>query len=291
MAIHLDAVTNEHVDSVRYDDLSFETEDGLVGLRLLMPSVRQITIRGEPEIVVPYSAGWGEGRGAVDVACHALVTAGNVMAAAIDYPRRRLRINEIVPFRTRILSQAITQLRENLPYEPLSIVVASYSRGTVPARHAVQEQREAVSGLSMVAPTWFEGRVQPGELARKGIAESARGIRREGWIDKMGLLAAGARLAQEMVQHPFALRDDVASIAQEGAADLEDLLDAGTRVGVVAGLQDELCTVAGIRTVLAGVSHAEPVDYCEVNSDHFGYFIRPAPLRAVVDQIAGLAKG
>jgi hypothetical protein len=109
-------------------------------------------------------------------------------------------------------------------------------------------------------------------------------------VDKWSLLTAGARLAQEMLAHPIALRNDVAAISQEGAGDLREVLESGVRLGVVAGLHDELCEVVGIRRVLDELTPAEAamIDYREADSDHFTYFWKPDPLRTVVAQVLGL---
>lgn len=289
VAVPVDSVTRADVDSIRFDDLSFLTRHGRVGVTLFMPSVLQVTEEGEPDLVVPYSAGWGEGRGAAELACQSLAREGNLMAASIEYPPTRLRMHEVVPFRTEILTDVIDQLRSG-PYGDLRIVVQGYSRGTGPARHAAVQRADHISGLSLVAPTWFSDQVHPRELATRGIAEGARGIIRENWVDKWGLLTAGARLAQEMLAHPIALRNDVAAISQEGAGDLREVLASGLRLGVVAGLHDELCEVVGIRRVLDELTPAEAarVDYREADSDHFTYFWKPDPLRTVVAQVLGL---
>lgn len=289
MAVPVDAVTRADVDRIRYDDLSFETTYGRVGVTVFMPSVQQVSDNGMPEVSVVYSAGWGEGRGAAEVACQALVRAANTIAVMVTYPNANLRVHDIVPFRTRILSAVIRRLKTDSPYDEPGLVVVGYSRGTVPARHAALEHAAQVRGLSLVAPTWFQGEVRPRELATKGLAEGARGILRESWVDKWGLIAASARLAQEMVAHPIALRNDVAAIAEEGATDLHQVLAAGIRVGVVAGRNDELCEVGGIRRVIDEPEIRGRVDYREAESDHFCYFLKPAPLRVVADQIGRLA--
>ncbi|MBK8468966.1 MAG: hypothetical protein IPL45_03985 [Actinomycetales bacterium] len=61
MARPVDGLSRGDIDAVRYDDLSFEGVHGHVGVTLFIPSIRQIGILGEPDIVVPYSSGWGEG--------------------------------------------------------------------------------------------------------------------------------------------------------------------------------------------------------------------------------------
>lgn len=287
-AVPVDSVTPADVDALRYDDLSFSTKHGPVGVTVFMPSVLQATEDGPCEVLVPYSAGWGEGRGAAENACQALARAGRTMAAVIDYPDVRLRVHDIVPFRTEILSAAVRFLRQESPYDDLDIVVAGYSRGTVPARHAALEQADLVRGLSLVAPTWFAGPTEPFELARKGLAEGARGMLGSGWLDKWDLLTASARLVQEFVTHPIALRNDVAAIAQEGVTDLREVIDAGVAVGVVAGSRDEICPMAGIRSVVALLAD-EPLDFREVESDHFCYFLKPAPVAQISRQIRVLA--
>ena len=146
-----------------------------------------------------------------------------------------------------------------------------------------------MQGLALVAPTWFPVAVTPHELAARGLAESARGITRGSWFDRLGLIAASARLAQEMLAHPLALRNDVTAISQEGVADLESVLDLGINVSVTAGIYDELCQVTGIRGVVESLPDRYYVDYREVPSDHFSYFLSPKPLRVVADQVAHLA--
>ncbi|HEX2705989.1 MAG TPA: hypothetical protein VHM65_09540, partial [Candidatus Lustribacter sp.] len=210
-------------------------------------------------------------------------------AVSIEYPRKNLAIHDIVPFRTQVLSDLIVHIKEQTEYDRLKLVLIGYSRGTVPSRHAATEQSRYIDGLSLIAPTWFREVVRPRELAQKGLAESARGIMRESWVDKWGLISAGARLAQEMLTHPIALRNDVASISEEGAADLEQVLTRGVRVGVVAGLRDELCEVDGIRQVLGALSQPLAVDYREVESDHFYYFVKPSSLKVVAEQVTRLA--
>ena len=220
----------------------------------------------------------------------AAVLAAGLLAGSSRPRGSDVRLRAVVglaPARTRPSSVAVAA-SGSLGALP-GLVVVGYSRGTVPARHAALEHAAQVRGLSLVAPTWFQGEVRPRELATKGLAEGARGILRESWVDKWGLIAASARLAQEMVAHPIALRNDVAAIAEEGATDLHQVLAAGIRVGVVAGRNDELCEVGGIRRVIDEPEIRGRVDYREAESDHFCYFLKPAPLRVVADQIGRLA--
>lgn len=284
MARPVNEVSTGDIEATRYDDLSFEGAHGRVGVTLFIPSIRQIAIQGEPDIVVPYSAGWGEGLGAARTACEALVKAANVMAATIEYPRKRVGVSDILPFRTAVLGEVIRHIHDNTMYAGTT-VVAGYSRGTAPARLAATEQADLVTGLALVAPTWFEREVNPRELATRGLAESAHSITRASWFDRIALVGASVRLAQEMLAHPLELRDDIAAISQEGAADLQTVLDAGLRVGVVAGRQDELCEAAGIRAVVDELEDRDSVDYREVDSDHFSYFLHPTPLRVVADMV------
>ena len=51
----------------------------------------------------------------------------------------------------------------------------------------------------------------------------------------------------------------------------------------------ELCQVDGIRRVVDDPEIRGRVDYREAESDHFCYFLKPAPLRVVADQIGRLA--
>ena len=88
MARRLEEVTRGDIDAIRYDDLSFDGSHGHVGVTLFMPSIRQLGIKGEPEIISPYSAGWGEGLGAARASGEGLVRSANVMAATIEYPRQ-----------------------------------------------------------------------------------------------------------------------------------------------------------------------------------------------------------
>ena len=67
------------------------------------------------------------------------------------------------------------------------------------------------------------------------------------------------------------------------------MLDAGLRVAVIGGRQDELCEIEGIRGVIAKVRERDRVDYREVDSDHFSYFVRPQPQRVVAELIQGRA--
>ena len=48
MAVPVDAVTRADVDRIRYDDLSFETTYGRVGVTVFMPSVQQVSDNGMP---------------------------------------------------------------------------------------------------------------------------------------------------------------------------------------------------------------------------------------------------
>lgn len=288
MARPVEGVTRSDIDAIRYDDLSFEGAHGHVGVTLFMPSIRQVGIQGDPEVISPYSAGWGEGLGAARASCEGLVRAANVMAAAIEYPRKRMSVSEILPFRTEVLGEVIRHVRERSIYDWATMVVAGYSRGTAPARLATVEHAEVVDGVILVAPTWFSQQVKPRELAARGLQESARGMAQAGWLDRLTLVGASVRLAQEMLAHPFELRDDIAAISQEGAADLQDVLDTGVRVGVVAGRQDELCQVDGIRTVVDRLADPSTVIYREVDSDHFSYFLSPKPLKVVAEVVGAL---
>lgn len=277
------------IDAVRYDDLSFEGVHGHVGVTLFIPSIRQIGILGEPDIVVPYSSGWGEGLGAARASCESLVRAANVMTATIEYPRKRVAVHEILPFRTKVFGEVITQLRERSLYDWAPLIVAGYSRGSAPARLATIENPDAVDGILLVAPTWFTEQVKPFDLAARGLQESARGMAAAGWLDKIALVGTTARLAGEMLSHPLELRNDIAAISQESATDLQELLDVCPRVGVVAGREDELCQMKGIRGVIDKLSDISAIDYREVDSDHFSYFLAPKPLRVVADVLRGLA--
>mgnify|MGYP007068820147 FL=1 len=102
MARRLEEVTRGDIDAIRYDDLSFDGSHGHVGVTLFMPSIRQLGIKGEPEIISPYSAGWGEGLGAARASCEGLVRSANVMAATIEYPRKRFAVHEILQFLTEV---------------------------------------------------------------------------------------------------------------------------------------------------------------------------------------------
>ena len=284
MARPVNEVSTGDIEATRYDDLSFEGAHGRVGVTLFIPSIRQIAIQGEPDLVVPYSSGWGEGLGAARTACEGLVKAANVMAATIEYPRKRVAVSDILPFRTAVLGEVIRHINDNTMYAGTT-VVAGYSRGTAPARLAATEHADLVTGVALVAPTWFEREVNPRELAARGLAESAHSISRASWFDRIALVGASVRLAQEMLAHPFELRDDIAAISQEGAADLQTVLDSGLRVGVVAGRQDELCELPGIRGVIEALERRDSVDYREVDSDHLSYFLPPKPLRVVADLV------
>jgi hypothetical protein len=290
MARPVEGVTRSDIDAIRFDDLSFDGVHGRVGLTLFMPSARQIGRQGDPEIVVPYSAGWGEGLGAARTACEALVRTANVMAVAIEYPRKRLGVSDILPFRTRVYGDVIRHIKDRTLYDFASVVAFGYSRGTMPARLAAVQRADDITGLCLVAPTWFRGTIKPRELAQRGIAESARGMVRSGWMDRIGLLGASVRLAQELVTHPLALRDDVQAISHENATGLQDVLDRGVHVGVIGGTYDELCEISGIRQVMDSLDNRETVDYREVESDHFSYFLSPRPLRAVADLVLDLGR-
>ena len=288
MARRLEEVTRGDIDAIRYDDLSFDGSHGHVGVTLFMPSIRQLGIKGEPEIISPYSAGWGEGLGAARASCEGLVRSANVMAATIEYPRKRVAVHEILQFRTEVFGEVIRHIRERTMYDWATLVVAGYSRGTAPARMATVEHADVVDGVVLVAPTWFSQQVKPRDLAARGLHESARGMAQAGWLDRLTLVGASVRLAQEMLAHPFELRNDIAAISQEGAADLQDVLDTGVRVGVVAGRQDELCQVDGIRTVVDRLPEPAAVMYREVDSDHFSYFLSPKPLKVVAEVVTAL---
>ncbi|MGV1007022.1 MAG: hypothetical protein ACOYBY_00225 [Dermatophilaceae bacterium] len=290
MARPVEGVTRSDIDVTRYDDLSFDGRYGRVGVTLYLPSVRSVQMHGSPDVVVPYSAGWGEGVQAAQMACEGLARTINVMSVAIVYPRRRLGVSDILPFRTEVFSEVINHIKEETVYDESRVVVAGYSRGTGPGRLATLECSAYVTGLALVAPTWFPVAVTPHGLAARGLAESARGITRGSWFDRLGLIAASARLAQEMLAHPLALRNDVTAISQEGAADLESVLDEGINLSVTAGIYDELCPVTGIRQVVESLPERCYVDYREVPSDHFSYFLSPKPLRIVADQVAQLTR-
>jgi len=271
MARRLEEVTRGDIDAIRYDDLSFDGSHGHVGVTLFMPSIRQLGIKGEPEIISPYSAGWGEGLGAARASCEGLVRSANVN----------------LQFRTEVFGEVIRHIRERTMYDWATLVVAGYSRGTAPARMATVEHADVVDGVVLVAPTWFSQQVKPRDLAARGLHESARGMAQAGWLDRLTLVGASVRLAQEMLAHPFELRNDIAAISQEGAADLQDG-DTGVRVGVVAGRQDELCQVDGIRTVVDRLPEPAAVMYREVDSDHFSYFLSPKPLKVVAEVVTAL---
>ncbi|MEI2766083.1 MAG: hypothetical protein V9F82_10405 [Dermatophilaceae bacterium] len=287
MARPVEGVTRADADVLRYDDLSFYGVHGRVGLTLYMPSARMVAIHGAPDIVAPYSAGWGEGLTSARAACEALTRAAHVMAVVVEYPRRRLGVADILPFRTTVLTEVVRHIMTRTIYDTSAMVLTGYSRGTAPARRATLACSDLLAGLCLVAPTWFERELAPHELAARGLAESARGMTRGSWYDRLGLFAANARLAQEMMAHPFDLRNDVAAISQEGVEDLADVLSTGLPVGVVAGRQDELCPIAGIRAVIDGLGD-HGVDFREVDSDHFNYFLHPKPLAVVADLITGL---
>lgn len=289
MARPIGAVARGDIDAIRFDDLAFEGAHGRVGVTVFLPSVRQVGILGEPEIICPYSAGWGEGLGAARTACEGLVRAANAMAVTIEYPKRRLAINEILPFRTAVFGEVIQHLRDHTMYDSATTVVTGYSRGTAPARMAAVEHSDVVTGLILVAPTWFGQQIKPRELATRGLAESAGAMARSGWLDRINLVGASVRLAQEMLAHPLDLRNDVAAISQESAADLEEILATGLSVGVVAGVEDELCQVDGIRGVIDTLADPDSVDFREVHSDHFSYFLAPKPLRVIAEVVKGLA--
>lgn len=285
MARPVEGVSREDIDATRYDDLSFEGAHGRVGVTLFMPSARQIGMRGDPDVVCAYSAGWGEGTGATTLACEAMVRSANALAVAIEYPKKRLAVAEILDYRRSVFGEVLSHLREHTIYDQSTLLVVGYSRGCAPARLAAIEYADLIDGLVLVAPTWFSSEITPHELATKGIAEGAGAMARSGWLDRFNLVGASMRLAQEMLAHPFELRNDIAAISQEGAADLDEVIAAGLRVGVIGGLQDELCEVAGIRQVIDKVVDRPQVDYREVASDHFSYFLKPAALRIVAQLI------
>jgi hypothetical protein len=288
MARQVDAVTRDDIDVVRFDDLSFDSRHGRVGVTIFLPSIRQIGLFGDPEVVCPYSAGWGEGLGAAQTACEAIVRSSHAMAVAIEYPRRRLSVAQILDFRTEVYGLVLRQLRERTTYDQATLVAVGYSRGTAPARLAAVEHADVVGGLLLVAPTWFSAQITPHELASRGIAEGAGAMARAGWLDRLNLMSASMRLAQEMIAHPLELSNDITAISRESAADLDEVLDAGLRVAVVGGRQDELCEIEGIRGVIAKVRERDRVDYREVDSDHFSYFVKPQPQRVVATLIQGL---
>ena len=145
MARRLEEVTRGDIDAIRYDDLSFDGSHGHVGVTLFMPSIRQLGIKGEPEIISPYSAGWGEGLGAARASCEGLVRSANVMAATIEYPRKRVAVHEILQFRTEVFGEVIRHIRERTMYDWATLVVAGYSRGTAPARMATVEHERRVA--------------------------------------------------------------------------------------------------------------------------------------------------
>ena len=130
----------------------------------------------------------GEGLGAARASCESLVRAANVMTATIEYPRKRVAVHEILPFRTKVFGEVITQLRERSLYDWAPLIVAGYSRGSAPARLATIENPDAVDGILLVAPTWFTEQVEPFDLAARGLQESARGMAAAGWLDKIALV-------------------------------------------------------------------------------------------------------
>ncbi len=288
MARPVEGVTRGDIDAIRYDDLSFEGSHGRVGVTVFMPSIRQVGIHGEPDIISPYSAGWGEGLGAARASCEGLVRAANVMAVTVEYPRKRMAVHEILPFRTTVFGEVIRHLRDRSMYDWATLIVAGYSRGSAPARLATIEHADAVDGLLLVAPTWFGEQVKPRDLAARGLQETARGMAQAGWLDRLTLVGANVRLAQEMLAHPFELRNDIAAISQESATDLQDVLDTGMPVGVVAGREDELCQVHGIRGVIDRLADPSLVTFREVDSDHFSYFLAPRPLKVVAEVVTAL---
>ena len=101
------------------------------------------------------------------MACQALVRAANTIAVMVSYPNANLRVHDIVPFRTRILSAVIRRLKTDSPYDKPGLVVVGYSRSTVPARHAARARRPGPRPQPG-RPTWFQGEVRPRELATKG---------------------------------------------------------------------------------------------------------------------------
>ncbi|PID96756.1 MAG: hypothetical protein CSA84_02965 [Actinomycetales bacterium] len=289
MARPIDDLSRYDIDVIRSDDLSFEGRHGRVGVTLYLPSVRQVTREGEPEILCPYSAGWGEGLGAAQTACEALTQTANVLAVAIEYPKRRLDVSEILDFRTEVYGEVIRHLRDHTIYDFATTIVVGYSRGSAPARLAAVGHTDVVTGICFVAPTWFSSDLKPHELATRGLAESAGAMSRSGWHDRINLISATARLVHEMVTHPWDLRNDIAAISQENAADLDEIIETGLRVGVVGGIEDELCDITGIRQVIDKVTDRGKVDYHEVHSDHFSYFMKPDVLRVVAEVVNGLA--
>lgn len=288
MARPLDEVAD--IDSIRYDDLSYDGEHGRVGVTLFMPSARQLGLRGDPDLVVPYSAGWSEGRGAAVAACEALTQVANVMSVAVTYPKKSLAVGEILPFRAAVFQEVLTYLKEETHYDSYDIVVCGYSRGTAAARLASVALAAQVRGICLVAPTWYEADVKPLQLAQKGLVESAKGARHGSWMDKLGLVGKTAKLAQELVTHPLELRKDVAAVAADGTADLHSLVDAGLRVGVVAGTEDDVCSLPAIRDAIAELHDPDHVDFREVDCDHYSYFLAPGPLAEIAAQIVSLGE-
>jgi len=290
MARPVGEVSAADIDAIRFDDVSFEGTHGRVGLTVFMPSARQVGILGQPEIICPYSAGWGEGLGAARTACEALVRSANALAVTIEYPKKRLAIRDIQGFRTEVYGEVLRHLSEHTVYDFATTVVTGYSRGTAPARLAALEHADVVSGVVLVAPTWFGQQIRPHELATRGILEGTGAMARtSNWLDRLTLVGASVRLAQEMLAHPIELRNDIAAISQEGAADLGELLGSGLRVGVVAGVDDELCQIDGIRGVVDKLADRSLIDYREVHSDHFSYFLSPPTLGVVADVVRGAA--
>ncbi len=286
MARPVEGVTREDIDATRYDDMSFVGTYGPVGVTVFLPSARQIGLYGDPDLLCPYSAGWGEGLGAARTAAEAITRTANAMSVVVEYPKQRLAVSQILGFRRTVFGEVIRHLREHTIYDTATTVVVGYSRGTAPARLAAIDHADIVTGLVLVAPTWFTTAITPTELAQRGIAEGAGAMVRSGWLDRINLVGASVRLAQEMLTHPWDLRNDITAISQESAADLDEIVATGLRVGVVGGRQDELCEVADIRQIIARVSDPDRVDYREVDSDHFSYFLRPSAARIVADVIA-----
>ena len=285
MARPIEGVTREDIDATRFDDVSFDGTYGRVGVTVFLPSARQIGLFGDPDLLCPYSAGWGEGLGAARTAAEAITRTANAMSVVVEYPKCRLAASQILGFRTTVFGEVIRQLRDHTMYDFATTVVVGYSRGTAPARLAAIQHAEIVHGLVLVAPTWFTTAITPHELAQRGIAEGAGAMVRSGWLDRLNLVGASVRLAQEMLTHPWALRNDITAISQESAADLDEIVAAGLRVGVVGGRQDELCDITDIRQIIDRVHDRNAVDYREVDSDHFSYFLRPSAARIVADVI------
>ena len=149
----LEGVTSADADVLRYDDLSFYGVHGRVGLTLYMPSARMVAIHGAPDIVAPYSAGWGEGLTAARTACEALTRTAHVMAVVIEYPRRRLGVSDILPFRTTVVTEVVRHIMTQTVYDSTQMVLTGYSRGTAPARRASLACSDPVSYTHLTLPT------------------------------------------------------------------------------------------------------------------------------------------